>query len=211
MLTKIQFMGREYRYIRDINIAFIILPLVLLPLLLELGLHLGKVPFFEVHREIFLLVDILYIVLARFALLDTALFIFSHSPHTTNRTILHIVLLYLEITIITILYYAIVFYIFDVFSLFHLNSDFTPENLTLVKDHSFVTAFYISTVTFTTLGSGDWIPQTLQAMLAVSSEVILGVVQGGVFVAIVIYAHQSREAIPKEESRRVAPEFEKHK
>jgi hypothetical protein len=51
---------------------------------------------------------------------------------------------------------------------------------------------YISTVTFTTLGSGDWIPQTLPAMIAVISEVILGVVQGGVFVAIVIYAHQNK-------------------
>jgi len=210
MLTKIQFMGREYRYIRDINIAYIVLPLVLLPLLFELGLHLGNVPFFETNRKIFLFIDILYIILARFALLDTALFIFSHSPHTTNRTILHIVLLYLEITVITILYYAIVFYIFDVFSLFHLNSNFTPENLTLVKDHSFITAFYISTVTFTTLGSGDWIPQTLHAMLAVNSEVILGVVQGGVFVAIIIYAHQNREEISKEKSKHIAPEFKKY-
>ncbi|SFV54960.1 hypothetical protein MNB_SV-14-97 [hydrothermal vent metagenome] len=53
---------------------------------------------------------------------------------------------------------------------------------------------YISTVTFTTLGSGDWIPQTLPAMVAVISEVILGVVQGGVFVAIVIYAHQNKNS-----------------
>jgi len=30
-------------------------------------------------------------------------------------------------------------------------------------------------------------------MIAVSSEVILGVIQGGVFVAIVIYGHQNRE------------------
>ncbi|HHO65606.1 MAG TPA: metal transporter, partial [Epsilonproteobacteria bacterium] len=81
---------------------------------------------------------------------------------------------------------------FDVFSLFHLNSQFPPENLKMIQEHSFITSMYISTVTFTTLGSGDWIPQTLPAMMAVISEVILGVVQGGVFVAIVIYAHQNK-------------------
>lgn len=101
-------------------------------------------------------------------------------------------LLYLEITVITIIYYAVVFNIFDVFSLFHLNSQFTPKNLLMIHEHSFVTALYISAVTFTTLGSGDWIPQTLPSMIAVISEVILGVVQGGVFVAIVIYAHQNK-------------------
>jgi hypothetical protein len=47
-------------------------------------------------------------------------------------------------------------------------------------------------VTFTTLGSGDWLPQTLNAMIAVTSEAILGVIQGGVFVAIIIYGHQNR-------------------
>ncbi len=62
----------------------------------------------------------------------------------------------------------------------------------MIQEHSFITSMYISTVTFTTLGSGDWIPQTLPAMMAVISEVILGVVQGGVFVAIVIYAHQNK-------------------
>ena len=108
---------------------------------------------------------------------------------------MHIVLLYLEITVITILYYATVYNMFDVFSLFHLNSNFTPENLKIVHDHSFITSFYISTVTFTTLGSGDWIPQTLSAMIAVSSEVILGVIQGGVFVAIIIYGHQNKEVV----------------
>ena len=87
-----------------------------------------------------------------------------------------------------------VFNIFDVFSLslFHLSAQFSPENLTAIHEHSFATSMYISTVTFTTLGSGDWIPQTLPAMIAVISEVILGVVQGGVFVAIVIYAHQNK-------------------
>jgi hypothetical protein len=82
---------------------------------------------------------------------------------------------------------------FDVFSLFHLNATLKPENLEVVHNHSFVTSVYISAVTFTTLGSGDWLPQTLNAMIAVTSEAILGVIQGGVFVAIIIYGHQNRE------------------
>jgi len=106
--------------------------------------------------------------------------------------LIQIVLLYLEVTIITIVYYAVVFDIFDLFSLFHLSAQLAPANLHAMEQHSFITAMYISTVTFTTLGSGDWIPQTLPAMIAVISEVILGVVQGGVFVAIVIYAHQNK-------------------
>jgi hypothetical protein len=207
MLIKIHLWGRNIRYVKDIKLVFLVLPLVLLPLVIELWMHMSGMSFIEEHKKFFLGIDILYIVLARFALLDTALYLFSHSSHTTNRTIIHIVLLYLEITVITILYYAIVFYIFDVFSLFHLNSDFTPENLAMVKAHDFITAFYISTVTFTTLGSGDWIPQTIHAMLAVSSEVILGIIQGGVFVAILIYAHQNRNELLREESKHLAPEF----
>lgn len=109
-----------------------------------------------------------------------------------NLALIQIVLLYLEVTIITIVFYAVLFNMFDVFSLFHLNSQFPPENLKMIQEHSLVTSMYISTVTFTTLGSGDWIPQTLPAMIAVISEVILGVIQGGVFVAIVIYAHQNK-------------------
>jgi hypothetical protein len=207
MLIKIRFFGKNVHYVKDIKLIFLLLPIVLLPLLVELWMHLSGMSVIEEYKKFFLGIDILYIVLARFALLDTALYLFSHSTHTTNRTIMHIVLLYLEITLITILYYAIVFYIFDVFSLFHLNSDFTPENLALVKAHDFITAFYISTVTFTTLGSGDWIPQTIHAMLAVSSEVILGIIQGGVFVAILIYAHQNRDEFAKEEAKHIAPEF----
>ena len=185
-------MQREKRFIRSEKIAFLVLPLILLPLVFEMILHNMRPEWFQVHRDTILLTNILYIVIARFAMLDTAVYIFSRSKYHVHLALIHIVLLYLEVTVITIVYYAIVFNMFDVFSLFHLNSQFTPENLQTVHDHSFITAFYISTVTFTTLGSGDWIPQTLNAMIAVSSEVILGVVQGGVFVAIVIYAHQNK-------------------
>jgi len=207
MLIKIRFWGQNIRYIKDVKLIFLVLPLILLPLVVELWMHISEMNIIETHQKLFLGLDIVYIILVRFAVLDTALYLFSHSTHPTNRTIIHIVLLYLEITLITILYYAIVFYIFDVFSLFHLNSDFSPENLAMVKAHDFITAFYISTVTFTTLGSGDWIPQTIHAMLAVSSEVILGIIQGGVFVAILIYAHQSRDEFAKEEAKHIAPEF----
>ncbi len=192
MIKKI---GKLYkrRYIYDVHIAFLILPLLLMPILVELVFHFYQVQFFVEYKEAFLFGDILYIVLARFILLDTALYIFTHTNHPTNATLMHVVLLYLEITIITIMYYAVVYYMFGVHTLFHLNSDFAPENYKIISEHSFITAFYISTVTFSTLGSGDWIPQTLNAMMAVSSEVILGIVQGGIFISIIIYGHQNRE------------------
>lgn len=186
------------RLIYDIHIAFLVLPLILVPIMIEWFFHLMGFDFFINHKDTFLFGDVLYIVLARFALLDSALFIFTHTKHPTNATLMHIVLLYLEITIITILFYAILFHIFDVFALFHLSADLAPANLQAVHAHSFITSFYISTVTFTTLGSGDWIPQTLHAMIAVSSEVILGVVQGGVFVAIIIYGHQNKNTMREE-------------
>jgi len=201
-------LSKKRRYIRDINSAFIILPLVLLPLIIEWILNNMQVGFFVKNKEIFLFLDILYIVIARFALLDTALYIFSHNSHSTNATLMRIVMLYLEITLITILYYAMVFHIFDVFSLFHLTADLSPQNLAIVHKHNFITAFYISTVTFTTLGSGDWLPQTLNAMIAVSSEVILGVIQGGVFVAIIIYGHQNRKEVI-EEIKTISPNNKK--
>ena len=191
MLTK--FMQRENRFIHSEKMAFFILPMVLIPLLLELALHSIKPEWFALHREQILIANILYIVIARFAMLDTAVYIFSRTKNHVHLALVQIVLLYLEVTIITIVYYAAVFNIFDVFSLFHLSAQFSPQNLTAIHTHSFITSMYISTVTFTTLGSGDWIPQTLSAMVAVISEVILGVVQGGVFVAIVIYAHQTKE------------------
>ncbi len=195
---KIQFLKPKKRLMYNVHIAFVLLPLILLPIGGEWLLHLLQSNFFESYKQEFLITDIVYIVIVRFALLDSALFIFTHTKHPTNATLMHIVLLYLEITVLTITYYAIVYNMFDVFSLFHLNSQFTPENLKIVQDHSFVTAFYISTVTFTTLGSGDWIPQTLSAMIAVSSEVILGVIQGGVFVAIIIYGHQNKSQVKEE-------------
>ena len=190
MLSK--WIQREKRFVKSEKIAFFILPMVLIPLLIELKLHTLFPHWFTQYNDEILIGNIIYIVLARFAILDTAVYIFSRSKKHVHLALIEIVLLYLEVTVITIVYYAAVYDIFDVFALFHLNSQLSPENLQAIHQHSFITAMYISTVTFTTLGSGDWIPQTLPAMIAVISEVILGVVQGGVFVAIVIYAHQNK-------------------
>jgi len=52
---------------------------------------------------------------------------------------------------------------------------------------------YISVQNFTTLGLGDWLPRDIISMISVSIEAILGFIQAGVFVAIVITAHQSRD------------------
>ncbi|AKF25051.1 metal transporter [Sulfurovum lithotrophicum] len=190
MLAK--FLQREKRFIKSERVAFLVLPIVLIPLMFEVFLHGRYTLWFDMYKDEILISNILYIVLARFAVLDAAVYIFSRSKNHVHLALIQIVLLYLEVTIITIVFYAVLFNMFDVFSLFHLNSQFPPENLKMIQEHSFVTSMYISTVTFTTLGSGDWIPQTLPAMVAVISEVILGVVQGGVFVAIVIYAHQNK-------------------
>ena len=190
MLTT--FLQREKRFVKSEKIAFLVLPLILIPLLIELLLHGRYAVWFDSYHDEVLIANIAFIVLARFAVLDTAVYIFSRSKSHIHLALAQIVLLYLEITVITIVFYAILFNMFDVFLLFHLNSQLAPENLKMIQEHSFVTSMYISTVTFTTLGSGDWIPQTLPAMVAVISEVILGVIQGGVFVAIVIYAHQNK-------------------
>ena len=188
-------MNTKRRFILNVNIAFWVIPLVLLlPLMGEWMLHNMEPLFLTRHKEFFFLMDVIYIVVARLALLNSALYIFSHISHSTNATLMRIVMFYLEITVISIAYFAIVFYMFDVFSLFHLSAVFLPINDHIIHAHSFITAFYIATVTFTTLGSGDWIPQTLNAMIAVCAEVILGVVQGGVFVAVIIYAHQNRSS-----------------
>lgn len=184
---------RKNRWIKSDNIAFAILPLVLLPLLPQIYLQHAYAEWFLAHRDTIMFLDILYIVLARFLLLDTAIYIFSHVKRHFHIALLHVVMLYLEVTMITILFYASIYWFFDPFHLFHLNSQLAPENLATIQSHDFILSMYISAVTFTTLGSGDWIPQTLPAMVAVISEVILGVVQGGVFVAILLYAHQNKE------------------
>lgn len=172
-----------------------ILPVILLPLFGEWLWQLYAPVFFADKKEVFLTLNIVYVVIIRLALLDVMLFIFSRSSRALHVTLIRIVGLYLEITLITISYFALMFYIFDVFHLFQYNADIAAEQLAIIKAHDLLVAFYISTVSFTTLGLGDWVPQSLSAMMAVSTEVILGVVQAAVFMAIIIYAHQNKEVL----------------
>jgi len=180
-------------YKSSLKYAPLVLPLLLLPLFAEWIWKVSMPEAFEMNRELIFIVDIIYILIVRILLLDTMLFIFTRSRHVLHVTLIRIVGLYLEITVITILYFALLFYLLDVFQLFHYNAVIAAEALANIQEHDFLVAVYISTVTFTTLGLGDWVPQTLNAMMAVSVEVILGVVQAGVFMAIVIYALQNRE------------------
>jgi len=180
-------------YKSSLKYAPLVLPLLLLPLFAEWIWKVSMPEAFEMNRELILIVDIIYILIVRILLLDTMLFIFTRSQHVLHVTLIRIVGLYLEITVITILYFALLFYLLDVFQLFHYNAAIAAAALADIQQHDFLVAVYISTVTFTTLGLGDWVPQTLNAMMAVSVEVILGVVQAGVFMAIVIYALQNRE------------------
>ncbi|BAO44913.1 ion channel [Thiolapillus brandeum] len=185
----------KYIHHPSLTYAPLLLPLILVPLLGEWAWKTYHPVFFSRNKELFLVADIIYIVIVRLALLDAMLFLFSRSVHALHITLIRIVALYLEITVVTILYFALMFYIFDVFHLFQYNASIGPEQLANIKDHDFLAAFYISTVSFTTLGLGDWVPQSLNAMMAISTEVILGVVQAGVFMAIMIYAHQNKEIL----------------
>ncbi len=189
-------MSLKISYRPNLTYAPILLPLILLPLLGEFIWQSFSPIEFEQKKALFVVFNIIYIVVIRLALLDAMLFLFTHtSRYTLHITLIRIVGLYLEITLITILYFAFMFYIFDVFDLFHYNANIGAEQLANIKKHDFLSALYISTVSFTTLGLGDWVPQSLNAMMAVSTEVILGVVQAGVFMAIIIYAHQNKEII----------------
>ena len=188
-----------FKYFYKTNLAYapFILPLILLPLLAEWLLKINYSSFFSDQKEFFLIINILFIILIRFALLDVMLFLFTReSKYSLHITLIRIVGLYMEITIVTILYFAFMFYIFDVYDLFQYNANIGQGQLDAIKSHEFLSALYISTITFTTLGLGDWVPQTINAMMAISAEVILGVVQAGVFMAIIIYAHQNKHIIP---------------
>ncbi len=183
---------------RQTNLTYapLLLPLILLPLAGEWIWKSSFQVYFEQNKEVVLVFNMIYIVLIRLVLLDAMLFLFTRSSRLAlHVTLIRIVGLYLEITLITILYFALLFYIFGIFDLFQYNANIGEIQLASIKQHEFLSAFYISTVSFTTLGLGDWVPQSLNAMLAVSAEVILGVVQAAVFMAIIIYAQQNKEIV----------------
>ncbi len=170
----------------------VLLPLLLLPLLLEWEWRLAHPEWFHRNYENILFADIAYIFAVRLLVLDVMLFYVGRARHALHAALLRIVALYLEITAVTITYFALLYYLFGVFSLFHFSVTIAPVKLAAIEAHSFLTALYISAETFTTLGLGDWVPQTLNAMFALSVEALLGMIQSGVFLAIIIYAHQSQ-------------------
>lgn len=89
-----RFMQREKRFIHSEKIAFLVLPLILMPLVFEMILHALHPEWFDLHRDTILIANILYIVLARFTMLDAAVYIFSRSKNhvqpgpDTDRTAL---------------------------------------------------------------------------------------------------------------------------
>ena len=182
-------------YRPNLSLAPLMLPLLLLPIIVEVILSWQFSSFFSENRETLMSVNLIYIVLVRLVLLDFMLYLFSRSNLALHVTLMRIVGLYLEITLITISFFALMYYLFDLFELFNYNGDISSTLLAQIKQHSLITSFYISTATFSTLGIGDWIPQTLNAMVAISIEVILGIVQAGVFMAIIIYALQNKEVV----------------
>lgn len=174
----------------------LMIPLLLLPLLLEWEWSRLAPDVFNSLREEIISADIAYIFAVRLLILDVMLFFVGRARHALHTALLHIVVLYLEITAITISYFAVLFDLFGTFRLFHFSAVIDPGKLATIQAHAFLTALYISAETFTTLGLGDWVPQSLNAMFALSVEALLGMIQSGVFLAIIIYAHQNKARAP---------------
>lgn len=133
---------------------------------------------------------LLYIVIVRFTLLDVMLFYVANKHRSMHLDLLRLVFLYLEVTAFTLFFFALMYLQFGVFDLFAYNARGAFAHSDILQAHPFRVSLYISVALFTTLGIGDWVPQTLNAMMAASIEAILGFIQGGVFFAVLIYAHQ---------------------
>lgn len=172
------------------------LPSLLLPPLAGAWWQAQEPATFGHHKEALLTAFLVYIVVVRFALLDLMLFYISRKRRSVRLDLLHIVLLYLEVSAITLLYFALLFHLFGVFELFRYNGALPSPLAQDLTPHAFSVSLYISLELFTTLGLGDWVPQTLNAMWAAGIETLLGFVQGGVFFAVLIYGHQSLKAEP---------------
>jgi hypothetical protein len=176
--------------IRLVSILPFIIPLLLMPLVMGWWWRAEAPVQFAEYSENLLFAYLIYIVVMRFALLDLMLFYVSRKRRSMHIDLLYIVFLYLEITAVTLLFFALLYELFGVFHLFRYNGVDALQQMHAVQDHSLRVALYISMELFTTLGLGDWIPQTLNAMLAAGIESLLGFVQSGVFFAVLIYAHQ---------------------
>lgn len=176
--------------IRLIPVLPFIIPLLLAPLAAGWWWQTKSPAQFTAWREDLLFAYLIYVVAVRFALLDLMLFYVTRKRREIHLDLLHIVFLYLEITAVTLLFFALLYELFGVFDLFRYNGADTSRQMLAMREHEFPVALYISMELFTTLGLGDWIPQTLNAMLAAGIESVLGFVQSGVFFAVLIYAHQ---------------------
>lgn len=169
-----------------------LIPFILWPLLIGWGWKLYDPAAFHRQRGALMFAYLIYIVVVRFALLDVMLFYVANRRRSIHLDLLWLVFLYLEVTAFTLLFFALLYEQFGVFDLFAYTADTALTHSQTLHDHSFRVSLYISVALFTTLGLGDWVPQTLNAMLAAGIEAILGFVQGGVFFAVLIYAHQDR-------------------
>jgi hypothetical protein len=167
-----------------------VMPLLLMPLAAGWWWKAAAPAQFALYREDLLLACLIYIVVVRLTLLDLLLFYVSRRRRSIHLDLLHIVFLYLEITAVTLLFFGLLYDLFGVFDLFGYNGTAVVQHMRIMQGHSLRVALYISMELFTTLGAGDWIPLTLNAMLAAGIEAILGFIQGGVFFAVLIYAHQ---------------------
>ncbi|MGC9271850.1 hypothetical protein, partial [Acidiphilium sp.] len=168
-----------------------LLPLLWLPLLVEYLLDIMEPHIIVSYDTTIFGFDLIYIFAVRFFVLDLILYFVTRNDRTARFALLEIVFLYIEITLITVTYFGFLYNLFGVFHLFR----YTGPNHTLVHSiikHTLLLSMYISIQNFTTLGLGDWLPKELSSMISVSIEAILGFIQAGVFVAIVITAHQSR-------------------
>jgi hypothetical protein len=165
--------------------------LLLLPLAAGWGWRRLDPVSFGANRETVLIVFLGYIAIVRLLLLDLMLYYISRRRRSVNLDLLHIVLMYLEVSVITVLYFALLFQLMDVFTLFRYSGTMPLAQVQSLEVHPLSVALYISVELFTTLGLGDWVPQTLNAMWATGIEALLGFVQGGVFFAVLIYAHQT--------------------
>ena len=176
---------------RWVPVLPVLIPALLVPLLIGAVWRAQAPASFSAHREALLIVFLAYIVVVRFALLDLILFYISRRHRPVHLDLLHIVFLYLEVSAVTVLYFALMFQLFGVFVLFRYNGALPSSEVATMAAHPLALALYISVELFTTLGLGDWVPQTLNAMRAGGVEALLGFVQGGVFVAVLIYGHQT--------------------
>ncbi|MBD3813701.1 hypothetical protein [Halothiobacillus sp.] len=169
-----------------------LIPLMLAPLLIGWAWKVIAPAGFSQWREELMFAYLMYIVIVRFALLDVMLFYVAHKRRSMHLDLLRLVFLYLEVTAFTLLFFALMYLQFDVFDLFAYNGKGVFAHSDTLQAHPFRVSLYISVALFTTLGIGDWVPQTLNAMMAAGIEAILGFIQGGVFFAVLIYAHQDK-------------------